>query len=183
MSYPNISNGTGAARRRWALLGSTLAVAAIGLSVAGPAHAAAAPTAQLSFSAAKVSTGAQAQLTFISENAPSGALLYLEESSDGGQRWKTVDKTTATQGTARLAALPEGVYEFKIIIADNNTALGASAPARLTVTGPGGAPGTAPAPSATAAPSGSGVPWLDIIVKPLWDALAGALVAFIFSLF
>jgi hypothetical protein len=196
MGYPNISNGTGAARRRCALFGGTLAVAAIGLSVAGPAHAAAAaPTAQLSFSAAKVSTGAQPQLTFISENAPSGALLYLEESSDGGQRWKTVDRTTATQGTARLAALPEGVYEFKIIIADNNTALGASAPARLTVTGPGGAqstappapgasaPGTAPVPSATAAPSGPGVPWLDIIVKPLWDALAGALVAFIFSLF
>jgi hypothetical protein len=42
---------------------------------------------------------------------------------------------------------------------------------------------TASVPSATAAPSGSGVPWLEIIVKPLWDAIAGGIIALILSLF
>jgi hypothetical protein len=190
MGYPNISHGTGVARRRCALLGGTLAVAAVALSVAGPAHAAGAPTAQLSFSPTTVSAGAQPQVTFISQDVPSGSVLYLEESPDGGQQWKTVDKTTSTQGTARLAALPEGAYEFKIVIADGK-AVGASAPATLTVTGPGGAQPTPPptpaapaaAPTATAAPSGSGIPWLEIIVKPLWDAIAGGIIALLLSLF
>src|ERR1700722_18156867 len=108
MGYPNISHGIGVARRRCALHRGPLAVAAVALSVAGPAHAASAPTAQLSFSPTTVSAGAQPQVTFISQDVPSGSVLYLEESSDGGQQWKTVDKTTATQGTARLAAPPEG---------------------------------------------------------------------------
>jgi hypothetical protein len=173
MCYPNISNGIGRGRRACAMFGGTLvAAAAIGLGAAGTAHAAATPTADLSFSPATISAGAQPQVTFLSQNVVSGSILYLEESSDGGQQWKTVDKTTDTQGTANLAALSEGVYEFRIVITDNNTPVGASAPATLTVTEPGGAQPTpptpvasapAPTPSPTAAPSG--VPWLQTIVK------------------
>jgi hypothetical protein len=192
MGYPNISNGIGRGRRACALFGGTLvAAAAIGLGVAGTAQAAATPTADLSFSPATVNAGTQPQMTFLSQNVLSGSLLYLEESSDGGQQWKTVDKTTDTQGTANLAALPEGVYEFRIVITDNNTAVGASAPVTLTVTDPGGAQPTpptppvasapAPTPSPTAAPSG--VPWLQTIVKPIWDAIVATIIGIILSLF
>jgi hypothetical protein len=129
-------------------------------------------------------------MTFLSQNVVSGSLLYLEESSDGGQQWKTVDKTSDTQGTANLAALSEGVYEFRIVITDNSTPVGASAPATLTVTDPGGAQPTPPTPAAsataptsspTAAPSG--VPWLQTIVKPVWDAIVATIIGIILSLF
>lgn len=193
MGYPNISKGIGGGRRACAMFGGTLVAAtAIGMSVAGTAHAAATPTAALTFSSTTISAGTQPQMTFLSQNVPSGSLLYLEDSSDGGQQWKTVDKTTDTQGTANLAALSEGVYEFRIVITDNNTAIGASAPVKLTVTGPGGAQPTPPpapptpvasAPSPAAAPSGSGVPWLQIIVKPIWDAIVGTIIGIIVSLF
>ncbi|HXL88500.1 MAG TPA: hypothetical protein VN969_05870 [Streptosporangiaceae bacterium] len=187
MGYPNISKGTRGGRRTCAMLGGTLAAATvISLGVGGTAQAAVAPTADLSFSSATVSAGSQPQMTFLSHGAPSGALLYLEESSDGGQQWKTVDKTTDTQGTANLAAISEGVYQFKILITDNNTVIGASAPAALTVTGPGDAQpaapaSAAPAPGPTSAPSGSGVSWLQVIVKPIWDTIVGWLIGFILS--
>jgi hypothetical protein len=194
MSYPNISKGTGGRRRALAMAGGAfVAVAAVGLSTAVPAHASTGPTAELSFAQTTVSAGARPQMTFISSDVPAGAILYLEESADGGQHWKTVSKTTATQGTANLQALPEGVYEFEIVIADNNnTALGASAPATLTVTGPGGVQPTpppappsppAPAPSPAAAPSGSGISWLQMIVEPIWGAIVGKIISIIFSLF
>jgi hypothetical protein len=120
-------------------------------------------------------------------------VLFLEESPDGGRQWKTVDKTTDTQGTASLAALSEGVYEFKVVITDNKATIGASAPAAITVTGANGAqpsrppapaaPAPPPAPGPAAAPSGSGVPWLQIIVQPIWDEIAAAIMTFILSLF
>lgn len=185
MGYPNISSGTRGGRRASAMLGGALVVATvIGVGVSGTAQAAVAPTADLSFSSTTVSAGSQPQMTFLSHGVPSGALLYLEESSDGGQQWKTVDKTTDTQGTADLAAISEGVYQFKILITDNNTVIGASAPATLTVTGPGDAQPTAPAsaaPGPAAAPSGSGVSWLQIIVKPIWDAIVDLLIGAILS--
>jgi hypothetical protein len=192
MSYPHSrSQKTGRGRRACSIIAGTVAAAAIGAGLAGTAQAAT-PTAQLSFSPSTVSAGTQPQLTFLSQGAPAGSLLYLEESPNGGQQWKTVDKTTSTQGTANIAALPEGVYEFRIVITDENTTLGTSAPATLTVTGLGGAqPSGAPTPtaavpsataSATAAPSGSGASWLDIIVKPVWESIVAAVVTFFLSL-
>jgi hypothetical protein len=52
------------------------------------------------------------------------------------------------------------------------------------VTGPGDAQPTAPAsaaPGPAAAPSGSGVSWLQIIVKPIWDAIVDLLIGAILS--
>jgi hypothetical protein len=205
MSLANISKsmeivgGAARGRRGWracVALGCVLVTAAVVAvaSTPGIAEAASAPSAQLSFSPATISTGSQPDMTFISQNVPSGSLLYLQESSDGGHQWKTVDKTTDTQGTANIAALSEGVYEFRIVITDDGTALAASAPAALTVTGPGGAmPAPPPAPTAaptqptatapSPAPSRSGIPWLHIIVKPIWDAIIAAIVTWIISLF
>lgn len=159
---------------------ATAGVAVAGLS--GVASAATGPTAELSFAPAQISAGAQPDMTFLSQDVPSGSILYLQKSADGGQQWTTVGKTTSTQGTANVAALSQGVYEFRLVIVDNGTKLGVSAPATLTVTAPGGVP-AAPAPTATAAPSGSGIPWLTMIVKPLWEGIVAAVVAFIISLF
>ncbi len=109
MDYQNIGKGPGGPRRACVLWGGTLiAATAICLSVTGTAHAAAAPTANLSFSSATISAGTQPQMTFLSSNVPSGSVLYLEESADGGRQWKTVDKTTDTQGTSLLGALSGG---------------------------------------------------------------------------
>jgi hypothetical protein len=193
MSYSNTSKRTGGGHRACAMLGGTLVVTiAIGLTVAGTAQAATAPTADLSFASTTVSAGTQPQMTFLSQNVPSGAVLYLEESSDGGQHWKTVDKTTDTQGTTDLAAVSEGVYQYEIVIMDNNAQIGASAPATLTVTGAGGAqptppasvptaPAPAPTPTPSAAQSHSSVPWLQMIVKPIWHAIVDFLIGIILS--
>jgi hypothetical protein len=212
MSLTNLSKATetggGAvrgrrSRRARAGYGCVLAAATMAATMAavacvsGVANAATTPAAQLSFSPATISTGSQPDMTFMSQNVPSGALLYLQESSDGGQHWKTVDKTTSTQGTAEIAALPEDVYWFRILIADDGTELATSAPATLTVTGSNGAtptltpvsapvsaPAQAPATAAPApAPSGSGISWLEIIVKPVWDAIVATVIGWIFSLF
>lgn len=178
-------------RARTALGCALVAVTAVVITTPGIAGAATAPSAQLSFSPGMISAGSRPEMTFMSQNVPSGSLLYLQESSDGGRQWKTVDKTTDTQGTANIAALPEGAYEFRIVITDNGITLVASAPATLMVTGPGGAmptPASAAAPTQAAAAqsrarSGSGIPWLDIIVKPVWDAIIAAIVTWIISLF
>lgn len=181
-------------RRAGAIVGGALlAGSAIAVSAASTAQAAAAPTVQLAFSPTTISAGTSPQMTFMSQNVPSGALLYLQESSNGGQQWKTIDKTADTQATADIAALPEGDYEFRILITVDNTVLGASAPAPLTVTGADGAmpvgvatatqappaPTTVPSP----APSGSGVPWLKTVVKSIWDAIWDVILGWILSLF
>jgi hypothetical protein len=176
-------------RRTSAVLGGTLAVASvIAVSVAGTAQAAT-PTVQLSFSQTPISGGTAPQMTFLSQNIPPDALLYLQESTDGGQQWKTIDKTTDTQATAKIAALPEGNYEFKILVAADNTVLASSAPALLTVTGADGAlptpvatPTQAPTTPATA-PSSSGVPWLNTVVKDIWKITEDVILAWILSLF
>jgi hypothetical protein len=197
MSATNISRGmeitAGAAQGRpsrpvRAALGCALvtAIAATVVGASGVADAAAAPTAQLSFSPTTIAARSQPDMTFMSQNVPSGSLLYLQESSDGGRQWRTVGKTAHTQGSANIAALPEGVYEFRIAIADNGTELGTSAPATLTVTGPGGAMPTPEAPATptapSPAPSGSGIPWLDTVAKPVWDSIIASIIAWIFSL-
>jgi hypothetical protein len=199
---PMKSNGTlatghvarGRQRRQalGALGGGLVTATVIAVSMPGIARAATPPGAQLSFSPATIRGGTQPNMTFISQNVPAGSLLYLQESSDGGRQWKTVDKTTNTQGTANIAVLPAGEYEFRVAVTGNGSTLGVSAPAPLTVTGPGGTAHTAPtaapaqSPAATAvpppAPSGSGIPWLDIIVKPFWEAVVGGIVAWVISL-
>ena len=144
------------------------------ISASSVANAATAPTAQLSFSPATISAGSKPDMTFMSQNVPSGSLLYLQESSDGGRQWRTVGKTADTQGMAKIAALSKGEYELRITITDKGTELAMSAPATLTVTGPG---------RAMPAPSGLHIPWLDIVVKPVWDAIIAVIVTWIISLF
>jgi hypothetical protein len=194
MDYQNIGKGIGGRRRACALSGGTLiAATAICLGVTGTAHASAAPTASLSFSPTTIIAGTQPQMTFLSSNVPSGSVLYLEESADGGRQWKTVDKTTSTQGTSLLSALSsEGVYEFRIVITDNNATIGESVPATVTVTGADGqqptaaapaASAPAPAPTPAAAPSSSGVPWLTMVVKGIWNVAIATLIAIIMSFF
>jgi hypothetical protein len=181
MNTTNISRdmkstaSAGRGRRGWCAriaLGCGLVAAAVVTvaGVSGAANAATAPTAQLSFSPAKVSVGTQPDMKFASQNVPSGSVLYLQESPDGGRQWTTVAKTTDTQGTAKIAAPSQGVYEFRIIVADDGTELAVSAPATLTVTAP-------------AAPSGPGIPWLKIIVEPVWDAIVTTVIGLIIALF
>jgi hypothetical protein len=188
----HVAGGRQRRRALVALSGGLATATVIAISMPGIARAATPPSAQLSFSPATISAGTQPNMTFISQNVPVGSLLYLQESSGDGQQWKTVDKTTNTQGTANLAVLPAGEYEFRVVVTGNGSTLGVSAPAPLTVTGPSGTAPTvaaatpAQSPAATAVPpptsSGSGIPWLDIIVKPFWEAVIGGIVAWVISL-
>jgi hypothetical protein len=185
MSLTNINQdmkilgGVARGRRSWrtcaALCCVLVAAATAVISTPGTAEAATAPSAQLSFSPAAIKVGSPPEMTFMSQNVPSGSLLYLQESSDRGQQWLTVDKTIATQGTAKLAPLPKGVYQFRIVIAESGTALAESGTATLTVTGSGGA-------TPASVRSGSHIPWLDIIVKPVWDAIIAIIVSWVISL-
>ena len=101
------------------------AVTVVGVS--GAANAAMAPTVELSFSPAKISAGTQPDITFVSQDVPSGPVLYLQESLSGSGQWAPAAKTTDTQSTANIAALSQGVYGFEIIV-DNGTKLAVSAP-------------------------------------------------------
>jgi len=188
MGQQNVSSRTRPGRRACAVLSATLvAAAAVAVGLSGTAEAAPAPTAQLSFSPATVSAGTDPQMTYLSQNVPSGALLYLQESADGGGQWKTIDKTTATQATANLAPQPAGDDEFRIVITDNGTVLATSSAASLTVTSAGGATPTPPAtphpPTPTATPSSSGVPWMTTVVKEVWKTAVEMILAWIISLF
>jgi hypothetical protein len=151
------------------------------VGVPGAADAATATTVQLSFSSDKISVGTRPDLTFLSQDVPSGSILYLQESLRSSGHWTSMAKTTNTQGTTNIAALSQGVYEFRIIVADNGTQLAVSAPATLTVISAGGTP--TPAAIATAAPSGSGIPWMKIIVEPVWNAIVRIVIDWILSLF
>jgi hypothetical protein len=161
------------------------------IAVSGTAHATTAPTAELSFSPSTISAGTQPQLTFLSSNAPSGALFVLQESTDGGAHWKNVERTNNSAGTSDLPAEPEGSYSFRILIVEGNTVVAASQPTTLTVTGPDGVmPSptptmsvTAPAPSPSTAPPTSESPWMKFIVKPIWDAIVDVIIGWILSLF
>jgi hypothetical protein len=184
------------ARRSGAVTASAatvLAAAAFFVVGSGTAHAATAPTAQLSLSPSTITAGTQPQLTFLSSNAPSGALFVLQESTDGGAQWNDEERTNQSAGTSDLAAEPEGIYDFRIVITDGNTVVATSAPATLTVTGADGATPppapaatvTPPAPTSTpiTAPSTSETPWMKFIVEPIWHAIIDVIIGWILALF
>jgi hypothetical protein len=142
----------------------------------------------VTFSPSTISAGAQPDLTFTSQGAPSNALFILQESTDSGAQWKNVERTSNAAGSSDLAAASEGVYEYRVLMTQDSALLAVSAPAVLTVTGPGGAtPAASPDPSSTAAtptsaPSSSGLPWMDFIVRPIWDAVVGVIIDWFLSL-
>lgn len=152
----------------------------------GTAHAAA-PSTQVTFSPSTISAGAQPDLTFTSQGAPANALFILQESADGGAQWKNVERTNNAAGSSYLAAASEGVYEYRVLMTEGSTVLAISAPAVLTVTGAGGA-APSPSPTATAAaapasaPPSTGLPWMDFIVKPIWDAIVGVIIGWFLAL-
>lgn len=180
-------------RSRAAAIGLVAAIAGVVL-VGGTAHAAQTPSTQMTFSPARISAGTQPDLTFTSLDAPSGALFILQESTDNGTQWKSVERTNATAGSSYLPAASAGTYEYRVLMMQGSTVLAASAPTTLTVTASGGTvPTPAPSPTPTAAsaavaapasaPPSSGLPWMEFIVKPMWDAIIDAIIGWIFSLF
>ena len=161
--------------------------------LSGTALAAETPGTQMTFNPSTISAGTQPELTFTSQGAPSGAQFILQESTDSGAQWKSVERTSNAAGSSYLPAASAGVYEYRVLMTQGSTVLAASAPTVLVVTSSSGAtPAPAPSPTPTAAPAAtatptsappsSGLPWMEFIVKPIWDAIVGAIVGWILSL-
>jgi hypothetical protein len=179
------ASGSRRARRAAALAAVPMAASIVLAGLSGTAQAAQGPTVTVSFTPATVSAGTQPQLTYVTTNPPSGSVLYLQVSDNGGQSWQNVARSNTTSGTTNVPADPEGIYEYRMFLSDNGTTLAVSQPATLTVTGPGGAMPTPaataptasapPTPSASAAPSApsnsGGIPWLHDIVHDVWDVI------------
>lgn len=170
--------------------GLVMAVMTAGVALlGGNAHAAVPPSTQVTFSPSTITAGSRPDLTFTSQDAPPGALFILQESADGGVHWKSVERTNNAAGSSYLAAASAGVFEYRVLMTRGSTVLATSAPATLTVTDPGSAaPSPAPTAAVTAAappasaPSSAGLPWMEFIVKPVWDAIVGAIIGWVLSL-
>jgi hypothetical protein len=158
-------------RQAVAVTAGAAAVAGV-LLAGGAAHAAGQPTVKLAFSPAKISAGSQPELSFSSQNAPSGVLFILQDTSKGGTQWKSVERTNATSGSAYLPPASAGVLDYRILMTEGTEVLAVSPTAVLTVTA---TPATAP--------SSTGIHWMTILGKPIWDAIIGTGIAWIFSLF
>jgi hypothetical protein len=165
------------------------------LAVPGTARAAVAgtgTTASMTFLSATVTAGTQPQVTFITSDAPAGAVVYMQEEG-AGQPWRSIGRIRALSGTVDVPADEAGTYEYRILVASNaGTAIVTSAPVALTVTS---ADGSAPQASAAAlaspapsAPVGGGactacsianhaLPWLTLIAdsSSVWETITSIL--------
>jgi hypothetical protein len=174
---------------RWGAAAILTAAATAGLlAVPGTAGAAVAGTgaaASLTFQAATVAAGAQPQLTFITAGAPAGAVVYVQQEG-AGEPWHSIGRIQALSGTVHVPADQAGSYQYRLEVASAaGAAIVTSAPAGLTVTGPGGtspAPVT-PAPSASAAGCAGcevakdALPLLALIIDPptVWATITTVL--------
>ena len=191
-----LSNG----RRGAAAIVSVAAVAAL-LAVPGTARAAVTgtgATASITFQSATVPAGTQPQLTFITSGTPAGAVVYLQQEGTG-EAWHSIGRIRALSGTLDVPADQAGSYEYRLSVA---SAAGAtivtSAPAALTVTGPGATSPASAAPTPAASAGGNSctacgvandlLPLLALVVDPstVWDTITsvlttigGALLAFL----
>jgi hypothetical protein len=183
---------------RWGAAAILTAAATAGLlavpGTAGAAVTGTGATASLTFQAATVAAGAQPQLTFITSGTPAGAVVSVQEEG-AGEPWHSIGRIQALSGTVDVPADQAGSYQYRLEVASGAGAtIVTSAPAALTVTGPGG---TSPAP-VTPAPAADGctacgvvndaLPLLALIIDPttVWDTITtvlstigGALLAFL----
>ena len=167
-------------------LSSGLAIATLAALAAVPVGASAAdastqPTASIAFKSDAITAATQPELTFITAGAPSGSVVYLQESG-ASLPWHSIGRIQATAGTVRAPSDSAGRYEYRLLVGSpSGTSVVTSAPTALTVTGPGGVVPATPAPTAanncTACTiANNALPWLALVVDPstVWDAITAA---------
>ena len=174
---------------RWGAAAILTAAATAGLlavpGTAGAAVTGTGATASLTFQAATVAAGAQPQLTFITAGAPAGAVVYVQQEG-AGEPWHSIGRIQALSGTVDVPADQAGSYQYRLEVASGaGAAIVTSAPAALTVTGPGGTSPAlvtpAPAPSAdgctACAVANDALPLLALIIGPttVWDTITTVL--------
>jgi hypothetical protein len=130
----------------------TALVACVALAgSAGIAHASG-PSASVSLSASSVTVGTDPAVNYNVSGAPSGSVIYLEQSTNGGQNWQPVRRLPASRGSVDLRPAAAGTYNYQIIVQQGGTVVLASAPTTLTVDN---------------SSSQSGNSWIDDIVPAL----------------
>ena len=116
----------------------TLAAASI-LVLAIPtcalASAATVPSATFHFLKESVSTNAQPQLTYQTQNLPGGSKIALQFLKFGpGQSWTFVEFLPHSGGTATAPTLPSGLYRFRLHVLAGQAFVANSASHYLNVT-------------------------------------------------
>jgi hypothetical protein len=134
-------------------------------AVSGTAQAATAagPSASLAFASASVSAGTQPVITYLTSDSPAGSAIYLQQATGSGQGCHDVGRIQADSGTVKAPADPAGSYEYRIVIAQGNTAVATSAPSTLTVTGSSASAGSCTVCKVAKA----ALPWLAPVAAPV----------------
>jgi hypothetical protein len=180
MSRTSLRSGAGAAassdQRRPHRIGRLAAFAGIPVSAmialaAVPAVAQAAtasgPSASAVFAAPRVSSGSKPVLKFTTSDVSAGSVIYLEVEAAGNHSWQFVGRIRARSGAVQLPADPAGHYEYRLLVADGNTAIATSRPASLTVTAPTAQPVTQGSSCTACRIVNDVVPWLAPFVMPI----------------
>jgi hypothetical protein len=139
--------------------GAGVAVAtclALGAS-AGAAYASG-PSASVSLSASNVTAGTDPALSYNVSGAPSGASIYLVQSTDGGQSWQPVGQLSTSRGSVNIQPSAAGTFNYEVVVEQGGTVVVSSAPTTLTVNNN----------------SQSGNSWVGDVVSFLGQFLAGA---------
>jgi hypothetical protein len=171
-------------------IAACVAAAALTALVAIPAGAPAADastfaTASIAVKSDVITAGTQPEITFITNGAPAGAVVYLQEEG-AGLAWHSIGRIKESTGTVLAPADGAGSFEYRVVVASaTGTPVATSAPTALTVTGPGGAVPAAPAPTPTATAGGCtactvvnhALPWLALVVDPttVWSVITSVL--------
>jgi hypothetical protein len=95
-----------------------------------PRAARPAPTVSFSFTQPTVNSGTQPTLTYSSGNLPAGSEIILQLAYGTPTEWDSAKTLSGSGGTATLAALPAGVYQFRLT-AERGVTVAAISPARI----------------------------------------------------
>lgn len=115
-----------------AAAGVMLAACVALASSTGIAHASG-PSASVSLSASSVTAGTDPALHYNVSDVPSGSVIYLEQSTNGGQKWQPVKRLTSTRGAVHLQPSTAGTYNYEVVVQQGGTVIFSSGPATLTV--------------------------------------------------
>jgi hypothetical protein len=112
--------------------GVTLVTCVAVASSTGVAHASG-PSASVSLSTSSVTAGTDPALRYNVSDVPSGSAIFLEQSTNGGQKWQRVKRLTSTRGAVHLKPSTAGTYTYDVVVQQGGTVIFSSGPTTLTV--------------------------------------------------
>lgn len=116
-----------------AIAATAVSVFAFAAPVATQASTTARPSAAFSLTTHKVDTRTRAWFSYFTKGTPADARVSLQLQYGGSTSWLNVEALHAA-GTARVPALPAGVFALRIRVAEGQHTLAVSAPGTLTIT-------------------------------------------------